>query len=180
MRTAIITIFIVHFFVCFGQTQRTFGINTYTLPTEKGVTRYDKTYNDDGAYSMFYSAIVGDSIFVVREQFEVKNDQPVMTAVYIEHFGTDNERVTYYFSPVKSDFEEGHAETWSILVSAKNAEGKTVWDNGHKWMIYPPEMPAYKESLGPGSINLYFEKRSDANRFHDELKVVFGESQLKE
>ncbi|MCC6702268.1 MAG: hypothetical protein IT221_12140 [Fluviicola sp.] len=166
--------------IYYGQTQRTFGINTYTLPTEKGVIRYDKTYNEDGAYSMFYSAIVGDSIFVVREQFEIKNEQPVMTAVYIEHFGTDNENVTYYYSPIKSDFEEGHAETWSILISAKNAEGKTAWDNGHKWMIYPPNMPAYKESLGPGTIRIFFGKRSDANHFHEEITVIFGESQLKE
>jgi hypothetical protein len=179
MKTSILISLLILCNVCNGQTKRTFGINSYTVPTEQGVIRYDKTYNEDGAYSMFYSAIVGDSIFVVREQYEIKNEQPIITAVYIEHFGTNNENVTYYFSPVKSDYEEGHAETWSILISAKKPEGKTAWDNGQKWMIYPPNLPVYKESLGPGNISVFFEKRSDATNFHKEITAIFGESQLK-
>jgi hypothetical protein len=159
---------------CFGQLKRTFGINTYKLPSEKGITRYDRTYNEDGAYSVFYSAIVGDSIFIVREQFEVKNTQAVMTAVYIEHFGLKNETFDYVITPTKSDSEEGHAETWSVSVKAKTPEGKTAYQNGHKWMIYPPEMPAYKESLGAGYVQIFFSRRAAALAFEEELNGLLG------
>lgn len=172
MKTVISILIFAGSSFCFGQTTRTFGINSYSVPTENGVTRYDKTYDEDGAYSIFYSALVGDSIFSVREQFEVKNNQPTMTAVYIEHVGLKNEALTYAFSPAKSDFEEGHAETWSVYISAKTAEGKTAFNNGHKWMIYPPQMPIYKESLGPGNISVYFSKRTEAKDFENQINEL--------
>lgn len=154
---------------CFGQSAKTFGINTYTLPTEKGITRYDRTYDEDGAYSLFYSALVGDSIFIVREQFEVKNEKPVMTAVYIDHFGLNNESLEYVITSTKSDAEEGHAETWSVAVKAQTPTGKTAYSNGHKWMIYPPEMPVYKESLGAGYVRIFFSRRAEALAFEERL-----------
>lgn len=164
--------FLLSSFLSNAQTTKQFGINSYALPNTIPVERYDQQEN---GYSLFYAEISKDSVYVIREQYELENDIPVQTAAWIEHFALKNMEHTYTVSPVQSDYSEGHAETWSFNISAKTTAGKMAYGNGVKWMIYPPDMPAYRESLGVGVLTVYFSKRKDAIDFHETISALLEE-----
>lgn len=172
MRKILPIAFLLSSFLSNAQTTKQFGNNSYVLPNTKPVERKDQQEN---GYSLFYTEILKDSVYVIREQYEMENDLPIQTASWIEHFALKNLEYTYTLSPVQSDYAEGHSETWSFSISAKTTAGKTAYANGIKWMIYPPDMPAYRESLGVGVLTIYFSKRKNAIDFHETISALLEE-----
>jgi hypothetical protein len=116
-----------------AQTTKSFGINKYNVPAVEPVKRYDGMFTTEGDYSLYYSEIVGDSVFRVREKFIIKNGVDVLDVVWVEHCGLKNKDFVFTINPATAD--AGHPETAYTSITVKDKEGKYTFKNGVKWML---------------------------------------------
>lgn len=152
-----------------AQTTKSFGINKYKTPAVEPVKRYDNMFTTEGDYSLYYTEIVGDSVFRVREKFIFKNGVEVLDVVWVEHCGLKNKDFVFTIEPAKS--ESGHPETAYTSVTVKDKDGKYTFKNGVKWMYYALDKPATFEKF-MGGLQFYTKDLESAKAIQAKLEAA--------